>query len=129
MAGTSAIGTVLATGRFVEVDRFEHWCSGFHRYSCAAVSIGDPTTAESIGTISITVNDRPLPARAASWLTDAATTRETRLRARAARASAELLAAYQARPRARLGSAALDIGGRVVAANDAAQAALVGGGS
>jgi DNA-binding LytR/AlgR family response regulator len=124
MAGTAAIGTALATGRFVEIDRFEHWCLGFHRYSCAAVSIRDPTTGESVGTISVTVYGRPLPAAAASWLTDASTVLETRLRARAARASAELVAAYQARPRARFGSAALDIGGRVVAADDAAQAAL-----
>jgi DNA-binding LytR/AlgR family response regulator len=124
MAGTSAIGTALATGRFVEIDRFEHWCLGFHRYSCAAVSIRDPTTAESVGTISVTVFGRPLPVGASSWLTDASTTLETRLRARAARASAELVAAYQARSRARFGSAALDIGGRVVAADDAAQAAL-----
>jgi DNA-binding LytR/AlgR family response regulator len=123
-AGTSGIGTALATGRLVEIDRFEHWCSGFHRYSCAAVSIRDPTTAESIGTISITVHDRPLPARAASWLVAASTVLEKRLQARAARASAELLAAYQARPRARFGSAALDAGGCVVAADALAQAAF-----
>jgi sigma-54 dependent transcriptional regulator, acetoin dehydrogenase operon transcriptional activator AcoR len=124
MAGTSAIGTALATSQFVEIDRFEHWCSGFHRYSCAAASIRDPATAEPVGTISITVYDRPLPARAGSWLTDASTMLETRLRARAARASAELVAAYQARPRVRFGLAALDTGGRIVAADDAAQAAL-----
>jgi DNA-binding LytR/AlgR family response regulator len=124
MAGTSAIGTALATGRLVEIDRYEHWCSGFHRYSCAAVSIGEPTTAESIGTISITVHDQPLPARAALWLTDAWSMLETRLQARAARAKAELVAAYQARPRPRFGSAALDTGGRIVAADDAAQAAF-----
>jgi DNA-binding LytR/AlgR family response regulator len=124
MAGTSGIGTALATGRLVEIDRFEHWCSGFHRYSCAAVSIGDPTTAEPIGTISITVHDRRLPARAASWLTAASTMLERRLQARAARMTADLLAAYQARPRARFGSAALDTGGRIVAADDAARAAF-----
>ena len=124
MAGTSAIGTALATGRLVGIDRFEHWCSGFHRYSCAAVSIRDPTTAESVGTISITVYDRPLPARAASWLVAASTMLDKRLQARAARASAELLAAYQARPRARFGSAALDAGGRLVAGDAAAQAAF-----
>jgi sigma-54 dependent transcriptional regulator, acetoin dehydrogenase operon transcriptional activator AcoR len=124
MAGTSAIGTALATGRLVQIDRYEHWCSGFHRYSCAAVSIGDPTTEESIGTISITVHDRPIPPRAAAWLADASTMLKTRLQARAARATAELLAAYQARPRARFGSAALDTGGRIVAADDAAQAAF-----
>jgi hypothetical protein len=123
-AGTSAIGTTLATGRLVEIDRFEHWCSGFHRYSCAAVSIRDPTTAEPIGTISITVHDMRLPARAASWLTDASTMLETRLQARAARASAELLAAYHARPQARCGSAALDTGGRIVAADGAARTAF-----
>jgi DNA-binding LytR/AlgR family response regulator len=108
----------------VEIDRFEHWCSGFHRYSCAAVSIRDPTTAESIGTISITVHDRLLPAGAASWLVAASSVLEKRLQARAARASAELLAAYQARPRARFGSAALDAGGRIVAADALAQAAF-----
>lgn len=124
MAGTSAIGTALATGRLVEIDRFEHWCSGFHRWSCAAVSIRDPTTAESVGSISVTVYDRSLPARAGSWLADASSMLETRLRARAARASAEIVAAYQARPRARFGSAALDAAGRVVAADRAAQAAF-----
>jgi DNA-binding LytR/AlgR family response regulator len=124
MAGTSAIGTALATGRPVEIDRFEHWCSGFHGWSCAAASIREPTTAEPIGTISITVHDQPLPGRAAAWLIAASTMLEKRLQARAARASAELLAAYQARPRARFGSAALDTGGRIVAADDAAQAAF-----
>jgi DNA-binding LytR/AlgR family response regulator len=124
MAGTSAIGTAIATNRLVEINRFEHWCSGFHGYSCGAVSIRDPTTEESVGTISITVCDRPLPAGTSSWLTDARTILETRLRERAARASAELGAAYQSRPSARFGQAALDIGGRVVAADDAAQAAL-----
>jgi DNA-binding LytR/AlgR family response regulator len=49
---------------------------------------------------------------------------ERRLQARAARATADLLAAYQARPRARFGSAALDTGGRIVAADDAARAAF-----
>jgi len=78
----------------------------------------------SVGTISITVYDRPLPARAASWLVAASTMLDKRLQARAARASAELLAAYQARPRARFGSAALDAGGRLVAGDAAAQAAF-----
>jgi DNA-binding LytR/AlgR family response regulator len=124
MAGTSAIGTALATGRLVEIDRFEHWCSGFHGWSCAAVSIRQPTTAKPIGTISITVHDQPLPGRAAAWLIAASTMLEKRLQARAARASAELLAAYQARPRAPFGSAALDAGGRVVAADAPAHEAF-----
>jgi DNA-binding LytR/AlgR family response regulator len=124
MAGTSAIGTAIATGRPVEINRFEHWCTGFHAYSCAAVSIHDPTTEESVGTISITVCDRELPAGMSGWLTEARSIVETRLRERAARASAELVAAFQARPRARFGTAALDIGGQLVAADDAAQTVL-----
>ncbi|MBS1878030.1 MAG: LytTR family transcriptional regulator DNA-binding domain-containing protein [Actinobacteria bacterium] len=126
MAGTSAIGTALATGGITEVHRFEHWCSGFHPWSCAAVAISDPTTAEPVGSLSVTVFKQPLPDAARGWLEDSAAELESRLRRRAASASSELVTTHRVRPRGRFGSAAIDVGGRIVAADEAARLALAG---
>lgn len=126
MAGTSAIGTALATGGVVEIRRFEHWCSGFHPCSCAAVAVHDPATAEPVGCIAITVYEDSLPGAARGWLTDTAAVLEGRLRSRAASAVSELVATHRARPRGPYGSATLDVGGRIVAADESARAALAG---
>ncbi|MBS1878704.1 MAG: LytTR family transcriptional regulator DNA-binding domain-containing protein [Actinobacteria bacterium] len=126
MSGTSAIGTALATGGVVEISRFEHWCSGFHACSCAAVAVHDPTTAEPVGCIAITSFQDQLPGAAREWLSDAATVLQGRLRSRAASAVSELVATHRARPQGPFGSATLDIGGRIVAADDSARAALAG---
>jgi len=126
LAGTSAIGTALATGGVVEIRRFEHWCSGFHSCSCAAVAVRDPTTAKPVGCIAVTVFEDAVPKAARGWLSDAANVLQGRLRSRAASAVSELVATHRVRPRGPFGSATLDVGGNIVAADESAREVLAG---
>jgi LytTr DNA-binding domain len=81
-AGTTGIGTALASHREVTVSRYEHWCAAFHDWSCAAVAIVAPETAAPVGVIGISMWDRPVPDGAISWLRGAARGVERRLSSR-----------------------------------------------
>jgi transcriptional regulator of acetoin/glycerol metabolism len=82
--GTTGVGTALASRGLVCVNRFEHWCSAFHDWSCAALAVRDPVTGAAVGAIDISVWDRPLPPAATDWLRAAVAGVEERLRLRVA---------------------------------------------
>jgi hypothetical protein len=78
--GTTAVGTALASGSVV-VSRFEHWCSAFHDWSCAAAAVRD-SAGRAAGVLGISVWERPLPRRAGTWLLRATAEVERRLASR-----------------------------------------------
>lgn len=84
--GTTAVGTALASGSIV-VRRFEHWCSAFQDWSCAAAAVRDPA-GRPAGVLGISVWNRSLPRRSGVWLTSAVGEVERRLAARPARSGA-----------------------------------------
>jgi transcriptional regulator of acetoin/glycerol metabolism len=81
--GTTAVGTALAAGSVV-VRRFEHWCSAFQDWSCAAAAVRD-RAGRPAGVLGISVWNRSLPRRAGGWLSSAAGEVERRLAARPVR--------------------------------------------
>jgi hypothetical protein len=122
--GTTGIGMALQSRAAVAVDRYEHWCSAFQDWSCAAVAVRDPMSDEPVGVIDISIWNRPLPAPALGWLTRAVAGVEERLRERAARAYGDLVDVFRAREPEESGLAVLDAGGRLVVADENARDAL-----
>lgn len=123
-AGTTGVGTAVATRDAVVIDRHEHWCAAFHEWSCAAVAVCHPIDRQPVGVIDISVWRSPLPKAAVAWLGNAARGIEQRLADRASRAYGDLLRAYEARTGDDAGAAVLDAGGRVVLADRQAREAL-----
>jgi hypothetical protein len=123
--GTTGIGMALQSRAAVAVDRYEHWCTAFQDWSCAAVAVRDPMSDAPVGVIDISIWNRPLPASALGWLTRAVAGVEERLRERAAQAYGDLVDVFRAREPAEGGLAVLDAGGRLVVADEAARDALV----
>jgi hypothetical protein len=78
--GTTGVGTALVARGPVAVRRYEHWCAAFHDWSCAAIAVR--AAGRPVGVLGISVWRRPLPDRAATWLTDAAGAVERRLSGR-----------------------------------------------
>jgi transcriptional regulator of acetoin/glycerol metabolism len=58
LAGTNGIGTAIARKEAVHVFANEHFCEGWHQWSCAATPILDPFTDEILGVIDFTTFDR-----------------------------------------------------------------------
>ena len=81
--GTTGVGTALVTQGPVTVRRFEHWCSAFHDWSCAALAVRAPD-GRAVGVMGVSVWRRPLPERAGAWLTAAGQGVERRLERRLA---------------------------------------------
>jgi hypothetical protein len=84
--GTTGVGTALVTRGPVSVRRFEHWCSAFHDWSCAAVAVRSPG-GRPVGVIGMSLWGRPLPDSAGTWLLGAAAGVERRLALRASPAA------------------------------------------
>jgi LytTr DNA-binding domain len=76
--GTTGVGTALVTRGPVAVRRFEHWCSVFHDWSCAAVAVRSPD-GRPVGVVGVSIWGRSLPDAAAAWLATAAGSVELRL--------------------------------------------------
>jgi transcriptional regulator of acetoin/glycerol metabolism len=58
LAGTNGIGTSIAKKEAVHVYSNEHFCEGWHQWSCAATPILDPFTDEILGVIDFTTFDK-----------------------------------------------------------------------
>lgn len=84
--GTTGVGTALVVRGAVAVRRFEHWCSAFHDWSCAAVAVRSPD-GRPVGVVGVSLWGRPLPEQAGSWLRGAAAGIEQRLARRSGGAS------------------------------------------
>lgn len=58
LAGTNGIGTAIAQKEAVHVFSNEHFCEGWHQWSCAATPILDPFTDEILGVVDFTTFDK-----------------------------------------------------------------------
>ncbi|MBI1921967.1 MAG: sigma-54-dependent Fis family transcriptional regulator [Geobacter sp.] len=58
LAGTNGIGTAISKKEAVHVYANEHFCEGWHQWSCAATPILDPFTEEILGVIDFTTFDK-----------------------------------------------------------------------
>jgi transcriptional regulator of acetoin/glycerol metabolism len=58
LAGTNGIGTAIARKEAVHVYSNEHFCEGWHQWSCAATPILDPFTEELLGVVDFTTFDK-----------------------------------------------------------------------
>jgi PAS domain-containing protein len=122
-SGTNGMGTALESHRPVLVQGPEHWCEGFHGWSCAGLAVRDVVTSEPLAVLNISVPHPKLSAESAGWLGSAAASVEASLRRRERGSGTELVAAFT-----RTGShtsgpaAAVDTAGKVVIANAAAGA-------
>lgn len=58
LAGTNGIGTAIAQKEAVHIYSNEHFCEGWHQWSCAATPILDPFTEEILGAIDFTTFDK-----------------------------------------------------------------------
>lgn len=58
LAGTNGIGTAIAKKEAVHVYSNEHFCEGWHHWSCAATPILDPFTDEILGVVDFTTFDK-----------------------------------------------------------------------
>jgi transcriptional regulator of acetoin/glycerol metabolism len=56
-AGTNGIGTAIDRKEAVHIFSNEHFCEGWHQWSCAATPIQDPFTDEILGVIDFTTFD------------------------------------------------------------------------
>ena len=61
MAGTNGIGTAIASTGPVFVKGSEHWCAGFHEWSCAGTAIREPVTNHPLGVLDVSTRRKPLP--------------------------------------------------------------------
>lgn len=58
IAGTNGIGTAIGRKEAVHVYSNEHFCEGWHQWTCAATPILDPFTDEILGVVDFTTFDK-----------------------------------------------------------------------
>lgn len=58
IAGTNGIGTAIAKKEAVHVYSNEHFCEGWHKWSCAATPISDPFSDEVLGVVNFSTFDK-----------------------------------------------------------------------
>jgi hypothetical protein len=123
--GTNGIGTALGTRNPLVIRKEEHWCQAFHDWTCAGVAARDVVSKEPIASLNISTLRNDMPASASAWLANAAAHTQSKLRMCARDGGAELLGAYNhARSRSSEPLAAVDIGGKVVVADEMASIPL-----
>lgn len=119
--GTNGMGTALECHQPVTVQGPEHWCQGFHGWTCAGVAIRDAATDKPIAVLNVSMHGIGVPPRLTDWLRQNAASVQAGLRKRERRSGIELVATFA---RAAVGApglvAALDMAGQVVIANDEA---------
>lgn len=118
-SGTNGLGTALESDAPALVRQSEHWCAGFHDWTCAGIAIRDPSTDHPLGVLDISSNGATLPENVLNWLSKAVSPIELELRRQASHTVSQLLALFAAHSQARHGLVAVaDNGGRLVAANE-----------
>lgn len=122
MAGTNGMGTALASNGPVSVKGWEHWCGGFHEWSCAGIAIRDLVTSHPLGVLDISSKKKPLPDTVINLLRRAGLRLEAGLRDRAVRSFCDLVTVFKEHERVAQGPlAAADNGGRLLLANEEAE--------
>jgi hypothetical protein len=117
--GTNGLGTALEDDAATLVRQSEHFCAGFHDWTCAGVAIRDPMTGHPLGALDISVYGATLPINVLSWLTQAVSPIKLELQRHTSHATSQLLASFVAQTQTRPGLVAgADNSGRLVAANE-----------
>lgn len=120
-SGTNGMGTALQAQGLTVVLGPEHWCQGFHGLDCLGTAIVDPVTSRPLAALDVSTATGAMPDVAPELLRSAAQRVHSRLELRAQQRAVELaeafetMGAHSARP-----AMAVDAGGRLVVANDAA---------
>jgi hypothetical protein len=115
------MGTALESNHPVLVRGPEHWCQGFHAWTCAGIAVRDVVTHDPLAALNISCWKTSLPHTVLPWLARVAAATEAKLRQRA-RHTGTLLAAAVADTRVAPGTplAAVDPAGKVILANSEA---------
>lgn len=125
--GTNGMGTALNSDGVTAIRGPEHWCKGFQPLDCLGVAIQDPVAHRSVGAINVSGPTGTIPGQARHLLWTASQTMSGLLRDRARHHGLSLVEAYRAATAhngRRVPTLALDVGGNVVIADDAAAALL-----
>lgn len=123
--GTNGMGTALELSGPVTVTGPEHWCQAFHQWACAGISVRDVVTGAPVASINISRWNASLPKLVPPWLTKAVACVEQDIYRRAIYEADKVITEFTARgAQARGAFMAMDRGGNVIAANDAAVALL-----
>lgn len=124
-SGTNGMGTALESHQPVLVRGPEHWCQGFHQWTCAGVAVRDVITDEPLAVLNVSCPGLQVPGAVLPWLRKAAETAQSKLRRRAQHSGTLLAAAFaDARVAPAMALAAVDVAGNVVVANGEAAALL-----
>ena len=124
-SGANGMGTALESHGPVMVRGPEHWCRGFHLWTCAGVAVRDVVTHDPLAVLNISCWKASLPDTALPWLRKAAAATEAKLRRRAHHNGTLLAAAFaDARAVPATPLAAVDAAGNVVLANSEAAVLL-----
>ncbi|GAY13073.1 transcriptional activator of acetoin/glycerol metabolism [Pseudonocardia sp. N23] len=119
--GTNGMGTSLEMSGPVTVTGPEHWCQAFHQWACAGISIRDVVTGAPVASINISRWNASLPKLVTPWLTKAVACVEQEIYHRAIYEADTVIAEFSTmREQVRGAFMAMDRGGNVIAANDAA---------
>lgn len=123
--GTNGMGTSLEVAGPVTVTGPEHWCEAFHRWACAGISIRDVVTGSPVASINISRWNASLSDLVPSWLTKAAACVEQEIYRRAIYEADKVISEFNKKCAHFSGPfIAMDRGGNVVAANEAAVSLL-----
>ncbi|MGA4986858.1 LytTR family transcriptional regulator DNA-binding domain-containing protein [Streptomyces cellulosae] len=119
--GTNGMGTSFEVSGPVTVTGPEHWCEAFHQWSCAGISIRDVVTGSPVASINISRWNAPLPTSIASWLTKSVACIEQEIYRRAVYEADKVFSEFRKKCSRVTGPfIAMDRGGNVIAANEAA---------
>ena len=123
--GTNGMGTSLEVSGPVTVTGPEHWCEAFHQWACAGISIRDMVTGAPVASINISRWNASLSKLVPPWLTKAVACVEQEIYRRAIYEADKVIAEFSKKCGQAGGSfMAMDRGGNVIAANEAAVAIL-----
>lgn len=120
VVGTNGVGTALVPRHVSTVRGPEHWAIALHEWNSTGVAVCDPVTGTALATLTVSAWRHALPLRSVDLLVETrpigVLLRRAELRHRAA-----IVDAFAALERRTTGPlVAIDLGGRVIAANAAA---------
>jgi PAS domain-containing protein len=122
MAGTNGMGTALENHEPTLVTGREHWCAGFHDWTCAGIAIRDPLTDRPLGALNISSYKGPLAGNVLPWMKEAVRGIEAELQVSALRAFTQLTVVFREHAARAHGPLAIaDNAGRFLLANQEAQ--------
>lgn len=123
--GTNGMGTSLEVSGPVTVTGPEHWCEAFHRWACAGISVRDVVTGSPVASINISRWNASLSKFVPSWLTKAVACVEQEIYRRAVYEADKVISEFNRKSVQVSGPfMAMDRGGNVIAANEAAVSLL-----